>query len=377
MYTSSNTTQPSQKTAEDVLEKRCGLTTVELKALSVPSSLRFLLGVEYDIVLCVTEIGSQRGFTLTFPRFSEIYRALLSLCAQRFSLQCDHLEDGSVLSGVVVMPLLRYADYLPDALHVEELLAFLQVEPARHAQRRTLPPLCASRCASGGVAAVKEEKPSAVLSRCESATKFDLTTGRSHSGRSHSSASTATTHGEDAKVSSTVAAAMLANQFDASFLDYGEYASESENGAVPGLGFYLMHDSGLSLATHSHLVMIHFHKGWTAAAALQEFQEFSGHQTFDLRFADDHNHSAGGLIVMPSLQDAYDLFDRYEDEDSDDEGDLLPFILRPVCPLVAVPSIEDTYLRRMREKYWSTIEQFWERFPSTRHCLVLSNLPPG
>lgn len=66
----------------------------------------------------------------------------------------------------------------------------------------------------------------------------------------------------------------------------------------------------------------------------------------------------GGVIVMPSVQDAYDIFDKYEDEDADDYGDLLPFTLRPVCPQVQIPSIEDATLRKLRKQYWHEIEQF-------------------
>ncbi|KAH9601911.1 hypothetical protein LSM04_009624 [Trypanosoma melophagium] len=286
------------------MTKKQGLHSLELKALSVPSSLRFMLGVEYDVVYCVTEAGNRRPCTIRFPVVATTFRKLLELCAERFSLECAHHEDHSILSGTAMMPTLRYIDYIPGALHVQEMLECLGVKPSSSAK---------------------------------------------HDGNS--------TH-----------------DFVASFIDYSEYRTDASLTDVHGVGFYLTLDYGLSTATHSHLVEIQFHKGCSTDEALREFGEFSGWNKFDLRFYDENDKNAGGIVVMPSIQDACDLFEKYEDEDSDDEGELLQFLLRPVSPLVQVPSVEDSALKKLRDQHWGEIEKHWERFPRWRNCVVVSNL---
>lgn len=298
--------------------KNCDLEYLELKALSVPSSLQFLIGIEYDVVMCVTEVGNRR-FSLHFPVLAETFQKLLSLCAVRFSLTCTHTEEGSVLSGKAVMPLLRYVDYIPGALHPKEIMDCLGVEETVNSPRKRPP-----READDGAAA-------------------------------HSPGI----------------------EFDACFLDYSEYASEDSLADVHGHRFYLTLDYGLNLATHGHLLGIRFHSDWDVKKSLQEFQEFSGWDTFDLRWYDEQHKKQGGVIVMPSVQDVNDLLERYEDEDSDDEGDLLPFILRPVAPLVAVPAVEDSALKKLREQYWDEIVAFWGRFERTRNTIMVHNLYEG
>nr|CAJ2480920.1 unnamed protein product [Leishmania braziliensis] len=306
-----------------------GLDFLELKALSVPSSLRFLLGIEYDVVLCVNEVGSRRPFRLHFPVFAATFRKLLSLCATRFGLDCEHGETESILTGTAVMPLLRYADYLPGALHVKEILECLQVEPAVKAKKWMGPAASAALpCAFAAYDAVVD----------------------------------------------SAAAAGVSNEFEASFIDYSEFLSDSSLDDVHGLGFYLLLDYGLSLATHSHLVGISFHKDWDPTEALREFQDFSGWPEFDLRYYDEQRPHDGGVIIMPSSQDACDLLEKYEDEDSDDEGDLLPFILRPVSPLVSVPSLEDAALRKLRDQYWGEVKKHWAHLPHTLNTVVVYNL---
>lgn len=317
-----------------------GLDSLELKALSVPSSLRFLLGIEYDVVLCVNEVGVRRPFRIHFPVFAPTFRKLLSLCATRFGLDCAHSKTESVLSGTAVMPLLRYADFLPGALHVKEILECLQVEPAAKAKRWHSTTTAASSSLEAGAAAA-----SAANSEDSAAANGNGTAS--------------------------------ANEFEASFIDYAEFASDSSLEDVHGLGFYLMLDYGLSLATHSHLVGIRFHKDWDAKEALREFQDFSGWEAFDLRFLDEQRRQDGGVIVMPSSQDACDLLEKYEDEDSDDEGDLLPFILRPVSPLVSVPSLEDSALRKLRDQHWAEVERHWAHLPHTMNTVVVYNLYDG
>ncbi|KAF5225619.1 hypothetical protein ECC02_001383 [Trypanosoma cruzi] len=284
--------------------KTLGLSSLELKALSVPSSLRFLLGVEYDVLLCVTEVGKRRSCTIRFPVLGINFQKLLELCAERFGLCCTQNEDHSLLSGTAIIPPLRYIDYLPGALHAEELLSCLGVKPVTNPKRYG-----------------------------------------------------ASVH-----------------DFLASFIDYSGYNTDASLADVHGTGFYLTLDHGLSTATHSHLVKISFHKGCSLEEALREFEEFSGWTTFDIRYEDVDDKLAGGVVVMPSVQDACDLFEKYEDEDSDDEGGLLPFMLRPVSPLTSVPSVEDSALKRLRDHQWGEIEKFWERFPKWKNCVVVSNL---
>ena len=322
------------KTVEDL--NQYGLDSLELKALSVPSSLRFLLGIEYDVVLCVNEIGTRRPFRLHFPLFAPTFRKLLTLCAARFGLECEHDASESVLSGTASMPLLRYADYLPGALHVKEILECLQVEPATKAKKWT---------STAAASSTSSSSPPA-----EDAAAAQTNNNMGNGGSAY------------------------ANEFAASFIDYAEYASDRSLDDVHGLGFYLMLDYGLSLATHSHLVGIRFHKDWDAKEALREFQEFSGWGAFDLRFLDEQRRQDGGVIVMPSSQDACDLLEKYEDEDSDDEGDLLPFILRPVSPLVSVPSLEDSALRKLRDQHWAEVEKHWSHLPRTLNTVVVYNL---
>ncbi|KAK7201282.1 RNA-binding protein [Novymonas esmeraldas] len=320
------------KTMEDL--NKYGLDSLELKALSVPSSLRFLLGIEYDVVLCVNEVGPRRPFRLHFPVFATTFRKLLSLCATRFKLECEHGESESVLTGTAYMPLLRYADFLPGALHMNEILECLQVQPAAKARKWV-----GDGAASTGTSA------------------------------------SPTPDAGDAGGAAVVATA--SNEFAAGFIDYSEFSSDSSLDDVHGLGFYLLLDYGLGLATHSHLVGIRFHKDWDATEALREFQEFSGWSAFDLRFHDEQRRHDGGVIVMPSSQDASDLLERYEDEDSDDEGDLLPFILRPVSPLVSVPSLEDAALRKLRDQHWGEVEKHWAHLPCTPNTVVVYNLYDG
>lgn len=281
-----------------------GLNSQELKALSVPSSLRFLLSVEGDIMLCVNRVNHRKPFTIRFSILGNTFQKLLGLCAERFGLACAHHDDHSVISGDAVIPPLRYIDYLPGGLYAEEVLECLGVRPPTSPRR---------------------------------------------SGKS-------------------------GHEFVASFTDYSEYRTDASLADVHGAGFCLTLDYGLSTANHSHLVEIRFHKGFTVEEALREFEEFSGWSTFDLRFDNPGDKHAGGILVMPSIQDACDLFEKYEDEDSDDEGELLPFILRPVAPLTSVPSVEDSAIKKLRDQHWGEIEKFWDRFPRWKNCVVVTNL---
>lgn len=292
------------------------LDPLELKALSVPTSLLFLLGVEYDLFLAINRVGVKRAAHIEFPLFGSIGQKLLEFCATRFHLQVQHdtVKNRSVASGIAKIPLLRYADYLPGQLHVDELLSSFGIKK--------------------------------LLSQ-------------------------PTPH----------PTATEPNWFLASFISYEPYTGKDEAfDDASGLGYYLALEQGLSLATHGHLVAVKFHvKGLSSSKQLsdcvRDFQRFCGWQTFDLRFEDEVVRRSG-IVVMPTIQDAVDLFEKYEDEDSDGEGDdmALSFSIRPVGALVPVPYIEDASIRKFRVQHWSKVLQFWETFPKTKFCIVVQNL---
>eukprot|EP00744_Colponema_vietnamica_P005990 GILI01008725.1.p1 GENE.GILI01008725.1~~GILI01008725.1.p1 ORF type:complete len:571 (+),score=107.44 GILI01008725.1:47-1714(+) len=306
---------------------------MELKAISVPQSLLFLLSFEYDIFLCLTTVGIKNGFRLVInTALAPSYRLLLESGAKRFGLTVTHGVGESVISSdgrSARMPLLRYVDYIPGGLHVDELLNSFGVDI------KMLP-------------------------------------------RKAKSASNVT------KESSV---------FEACFIDYSPYVSDEALHDVHGCGFYQTLDRGLSLATHAHLLHVTFGadpkaKNTSAgqyAPALRSFLIFSGWEKLDLRFEDDSKQSA--VVVLPSTQDSNDLMEKYENEESDNEvEDLLDltvataalfrlnFHMRPVAPTVSVPYIEDATLRRLRGQYWTMIEAFWKQCHINSNTVVVSNL---
>lgn len=286
-----------------------GIDALELKALSIPEGLKFLLGVEYDIVLCISEVGSRRYFSLKFPFFSAGYQKLLRLCGARFGLTVSALDGADrccVVSGTPRVPILRYADFIPGQLHVNELLSCFGI---------TNTP--------------KKPKPTASSSRGG------------------------------------------ASEFEASFIPYVGYDTDAALEEAAGRGYQLIIDYGLCLASHGHLIAVSF--SGALDSAITAFQRFCGWSTFDLRFDDDATERSG-VIVMPSIQDAVDLFEKYEDEDSDDEDDPLPFKLRPVAPLVPTPFIEDSQLKKLRATHWDEVVKFWSVCPKHMNCLVIQNL---
>lgn len=285
------------------------LNSVELKALSVSASLKFLLCVEAEIALCSHATEKGKPITIVFPPLGDAYRNLLELCAQRFKLTTRDDGPGSVVFGVASAPLLSYLDYLPGKLTQKELFDALDVTPI------TVP---------------KE--------------------------------------GENADGQRT---------FIPSFIDYSPYATDATLEDVCGLGFYLTLDCGLSLASHGHLVEVQLHKGWNAEKVIDELKEFSGWSQIDFRAVNPSRlNDGGGVLVFPSIQDVSDLLEKYEDEDSDEDGDVLPFVLRPVAPLAPVPCVEDSALRKLRDQHWNAVIEFWERYPSTRNTVVVFNLYP-
>ncbi|CUG89569.1 Hypothetical protein, putative [Bodo saltans] len=284
------------------------IDALELKALSVPSALLFLLGVECDAALCIATVGTKRKVSLKFPLLGEQARKLLELCGARLNLKCVHSDAFSTLEGVGTLPVLRYVDFLPGQLHMDEVLASLGISKPR-------------------------TQPTAV------------------SGS--------------------------ANTFTASFIDYAPYVNDDPFVDLSnGQGFCMTLERGVSLATHSHLIAIRFKSGkGNSSENIRQFQRYCGWNTFDLRFDDEGPKCATGVVVMPSVQDAMDLFEKYEDEDSDDDdADALKFSIRPVAPLVAVPFVEDAQLRKFRQSHWSYVLDFWNTFPKTRHCVMVSNL---
>lgn len=331
------------------------LTTLELKALSVPSALLFILGVEYDIFLSVTgsELGADEVRLLIPVKLAPSYRLLVDSCAAKFHLSCTHSDEagGSTLihgSGAQV-PLLRYIDYLPGSLHTDEILACLGVDPSTCRQTAPLVTFPATVTSSYPTLFSAEGKE-----RC----------------------------------------------FEAGFIPYKQYTCDAALADIHGTGYYLTLDHGLSLATHSHLVRVYFKplsatqlkakridpaSAGAVESAIQAFHRFSGWDNFDLRF--DDNSKRSGLLVLPTVQDACDLLEKFEDEESDVEGEVfhsvtdatsasfrLPFHLRPVGPLVAVPCIEDATLRKAREQEWAQIESFWKKGSANANTVMVTNL---
>lgn len=328
-----------------------GLTSIELKAISVPQSLLFLLSIEYDMFLCITTSGIKKPFTLTLnQKLAPTYRFLLENGAKRFGLSVVHGESSSTIvsdgtSGK--MPLLRYVDYIPGSLHVDELLDCFGVNT------KALP---------------RQAKPLA--------------------------------NNNDGTAS-----------YEACFTDYSPYSNDDAFHDVHGCGFYLTLDMGLSLATHSHLLQVTFREdpiassagkkngravsppaaanGSAYAASLAAFLKFSGWEKLDLRFEDESKKYA--VIVLPSTQDANDLLEKYENEESDNEVDdmadatiataaafRVPFHIRPIASTVSVPYIEDSVLRKLRAQHWPKIEAFWNtKCAVSKNTIAISNLYEG
>jgi hypothetical protein len=107
------------------------IDALELKALSVPSALLFLLGVECDAALCIATAGTKRKVSVQFPLLGEQARKLLELCGARLNLTCTHSAASSILEGVGTLPVLRYVDFLPGQLHMDEVLASLGIAKPR------------------------------------------------------------------------------------------------------------------------------------------------------------------------------------------------------------------------------------------------------
>lgn len=322
--------------AASPLHDGVALSPMELKAISVPQSLLFLLSFEYDIFLCLTTVGVKNSFKLSINTpLAPSYRLLLESGAKRFGLTATHTADESIISSDgknARMPLLRYVDYIPGGLHVDELLNCFGVNT------KALP---------------RKAKPASNVTK-ESAV------------------------------------------FEACFINYGPYVSDEALHDVHGAGYYQTLDQGLSLATHAHLLHITFGadpkaKNTSAgqyAPALRSFLTFSGWEKLDLRFEDETKSSA--VLVLPSTQDANDLMEKYENEESDNEvEDLLDltkataalyrlnFHMRPVAPTVSVPYIEDATLRRLRSQHWDKIEAFWKKCPVSANTVTVANLYEG
>ena len=247
------------------------------------------------------------AFALHFPLLAPSYTTLLQRCANRFGLTVEKIasaeENGAlVVKGLATIPLLRYIDFLPGSLHVDEILSSFNVTPISH----PLP--------------------------LASAADF---------------------------------------VFRASAIQYRDYVEEPAND-VHGLGCYLTLDRGLPLATLGHLIRFSIRENRTLAQAIKSFQEFSGWQKFDLRW-DNEADKRAGVMVMPTISDASDLFERYEDEESDSDEDTLPFSIRPVAPCTPVPYMEDAILKKLRAHHWDRIVEFWKEFPTTRGVVVVTN----
>lgn len=287
----------------------CVLSTIELKALSVFNSLKFLLCVEFDINLCLKEAGSLCPIQIDFPSIPEIYKNLLSLAGARYNLSLTANPEGdSSLTGTPVRPFLGYHDYLPGGLLLQEVLLCLGINPTIEQTKKGKIDNCAL--------------------------------------------------------------------YDALCTNYSQFVSDTCVDDVDGMSCYLLLDTGLSLPSYGHFVEVHLHKEWTPEDAMAELKEFIGWSTLDFRFYNPRFTQDGGVLVLPTVQDVCDIFEKYEDEDSDDEGDVLPFILRPVSSATPVPSLEESGLRKFRVLHWNAIVDFWKRFETTRNTIMIYNFRP-
>lgn len=278
------------------------LDPAELKALSMPSGLRLLLCAELDIFL---SLASMKGANMSvrFPPLGSLHRKLVSHCANRFRLQVTDAADGPVVHGCGTIPLLRYVDFLPGRLHVDEVLACLGIAAPSN-----------PRCVPGSTGDA-----------------FAACVG----------------------------------------VEAGAYAcKEDDPQALHGLGHYLSLDMGLPLATHGHLVQFTV-EGKDSNEAVRAFQRFSGWDKFDLRWLDERTQKQG-VLVMPTVVDAAELLGRYEDCESGSD-ETYAFGLRPVAPLIAVPYMDDSQVKKLRTAHWPTIVEFWQRFAPSRATVVVSN----
>jgi len=291
------------------------LDSHELRFLSVVKPMTFLMAAEMDLFLAATKA---RGDTITvrFPALPVEYRRALGHCAARFGLTTDPAPPAEgapastspvVVKGPAKLPLLRYADFLPGRLHVDEVLSVAHMKIDR-----------------------TEPRPSA-----------------------HATA--------DAP-----------HDYDACCVDYARY--EGDEPKFEAGSFFLTLDLGLPLATMAHILRFEVAKIAAPADAVKSFQRFSHWQKFDLRW-DDEDTKQAAVVVLPSTADVHDIFDRYEDEPTDDNATLL-FRLYPVAPCTHVPYLEDALVRRVREQQWAEVKAMWaadKRFVPAP-TLVVSNL---
>jgi hypothetical protein len=271
------------------------LDSHEMRCLSVVKPMTFMMAAEFDIFLAATKARDE-ALCITFPPLQAEYRRALHFCATRFQLQVTQ-DDGKgpiVVAGKAKLPLLRYVDFLPGLLHLDEILNVAHAKLTR-----------------------TEPKPKEGQSNNNT---FD---------------------------------------FDACCADYAQFRDEEPK--FEASAFFHTIDLGLPLATMAHLLRFEVAKIASPTDAVKSFQRFTLWNTFDLRW-DDEDTKQAAVIVMPSTADVHDIFDKYEDEATDDEATVL-FRLRPVAPCAHVPYLEDALIRRLRDQGWDEVRALWEKEP--------------
>jgi hypothetical protein len=113
------------------------LDSHEMRCLSVVKPMTFLMAAEFDIFLAATK-ARDAELKIVFPPVQSEYRKALQLCANRFQLTASGNDCGPItITGVAVLPLLRYSDFLPGLLHLDEILSVGQVRISRTEPKST------------------------------------------------------------------------------------------------------------------------------------------------------------------------------------------------------------------------------------------------
>ena len=296
------------------------LDFVDLKSLSMPVTLRFMLGVELDLFACTMKAAGS-PFSVKFPPLAYAFEKLLRNCAARFHLDVSPEDEADkrpketdvrevTVHGSAILPLLRYVDYLPGKLHVDEIFTRFNIKPINEA--------------------------------------LLLTTANG------------------------------APVFSAHAIPYDRFKKVEDSDTQGGTGHYYLLEMGLQLATHAHLV--HFALRQPVKdfdKAIRKFQGFSGWAKFDLRWEDERN-KVSGILVFPTVADAVELLEAYEDEDESNEENRLPFTLSPVAPCTHVPFMEDSQMKKTRGHHWAQGTKFWEipgDSSKDRYTVVVTNFP--
>jgi hypothetical protein len=289
------------------------LDSHELRCLSVVRPMTFMMAIEYDMFLCATHVGSG-SFTLSFPTVAPTFRKLLFFCAARFQLTATGAAGGD-------------AD----------------------ADAEAAGPITVSGSA-----------------RLPLLRYVDFLPGNFHLDEILSIA-----HVKLANTNPKQAAGAQKNAFEASAIDYGAYGADEPT--FDASSFFFTIEQGLPLATMGHLLRFEVVQRATTADAIKSFQRFSGWKRFDLRW-DDETEKRCGVVAFPGIADVHDIFEHYEDEESDDDCATLLFRIRPVAQCAHVPYLEDVLVRRLRQQHWAKVLELWEASPAVKATVVVQSI---